>query len=616
MHKDATGPKLHHLLPPAPADSSVPALFDFRALSAVLIPPPPLCNIPCNILTPRVRPYHDAAHRILSHPVCIESESYPRNAFTFNCGLVVPAAADFSSYLPVVKKLATLFRGWEEQGRFLSGDLGGQSHVTASSGLRRDFEDDDELDDDDDDDDNDSNGEAEPAHPTTSRIYAILEILLEDLNSYGETQIPLPPPFADTLNLKLFPTYAPPPPLHPWQVPLLTVPPTALLDTPEMDLTMARVLPHVDGVNSVARISLLADADLKLVRKAIRHLLFYGCCLLLDIFAFGAIYAPTESVATFVEDEAMQEECLAYCRLPSSSHSQPQPPPPSAAAGGAPVQTPSGTGASAGGGGGTGDTATATTTTSHPKPPPLLTKDFLIELYTSLSQGLTLRAWCAEWASSPAAPVSSSSPSRPPVGSATTTTTPSSNPPPTSSSRTPRSTGVNPADILDLRRFITFGVIRGFLYRVHRYAILVSPAGVGLTAGAATAARSSRRRKTAAGAGGVSAAVAAAATATATATTAATSRREPGGKKTRDGATADKDRHATPATPAVAAANANEDDDHDRQRLRPFLDGTHCFDEICTALGISERELMIRLKGFGSSSGGGGGGGEVVILCR
>ena len=41
--------------------------------------------------------------------------------------------------------------------------------------------------------------------------------------------------------------------------------------------------------------------------------------------------------------------------------------------------------------------------------------------------------------------------------------------------------------------------------------------------------------------------------------------------------------------------------------LDRFLDGTHCFDEICTELAISERELLARLKGKG---------GDVQIICR
>ena len=40
--------------------------------------------------------------------------------------------------------------------------------------------------------------------------------------------------------------------------------------------------------------------------------------------------------------------------------------------------------------------------------------------------------------------------------------------------------------------------------------------------------------------------------------------------------------------------------------LEKFLDGTHCFDEICTELMISEKELGQRLKARG----------DVQIICR
>jgi hypothetical protein len=30
-----------------------------------------------------------------------------------------------------------------------------------------------------------------------------------------------------------------------------------------------------------------------------------------------------------------------------------------------------------------------------------------------------------------------------------------------------------------------------------------------------------------------------------------------------------------------------------------YLDGTHCFDEICTELGLSERDLVQKLKAWG-----------------
>ena len=43
-------------------------------------------------------------------------------------------------------------------------------------------------------------------------------------------------------------------------------------------------------------------------------------------------------------------------------------------------------------------------------------------------------------------------------------------------------------------------------------------------------------------------------------------------------------------------------------RLKEYLDGTHCFDEICTELEISEKELEEKLKkGYPE---------EVLIICR
>ena len=82
------------------------------------------------------------------------------------------------------------------------------------------------------------------------------------------------------------------------------------------DLTLLRIIPYIDGVASVSRISQLADADLNLTRKAIAHLVYYGCVILLDIFQFGAIYAPTADFGAFVESTEMQAECLRYVMIP------------------------------------------------------------------------------------------------------------------------------------------------------------------------------------------------------------------------------------------------------------------------------------------------------------
>lgn len=230
---------------------------------------------------------------------------------------------------------------------------------------------------------------------------------------------------------------------------------------------MLRVLPWINGVNSVKQIALLADADLKLVRKAIRHLLYYGCVLLLDIFSFGAMYAPTAEVAAFVEGKEMQVECERYVALGEGNN-------------GLSMEN--------------GEEKRALSGTQ------------LAELYLSLRQGHSVKSWCMERA--------------------------------------------DVVDRIDVRRFITFGVIKGFLYRVHKYALATSIH------------KSSSKRLT-------------------KANFHHSKQREEQKKEKVDGEVENVD-------------------------LGRYLDGTHCFDEICTDLMMSEKELTARLKAWG----------DVQIICR
>ena len=391
------GPKVLHQVP---SDSIVPSqtatlppLFHFPSYSSFIIPRQNFCAHPISFCTSK--------HRILGHPICISSPHYDRNEYIFNFALVLPIATDATAYQTVVDKLASLFHTLETQSRFLSTDR---------------------------------------SPPNTGKIYALCEILLEDLNNYCECMIPIDD--SNSLNIKLFPTYPPPPSISPHHVPLSTVRLESLTDD-NWDLTMLLILPHINGLNSVKQIALVADADYKLVRKAIEHLLYYGCVILLDVFNFGACYAPTAEMAGFVADKEAQEECRRYVIKPDSGL--------------------------AGAG---------------PENEPRMVGTRLVELFCSLRQGQSLRNWCMEHA--------------------------------------------DVMGVMDVRRFITFGVIKGFLYRVHKYAIASSPGGTDL-----------------------------------------------GGKKEKGEKGA--------GTAALAR----------------YLDGTHCFDEICTELTISEKELVVKLKGFG-----------------
>ncbi|KAF9577399.1 Nitrogen permease regulator 2 [Lunasporangiospora selenospora] len=108
------------------------------------------------------------------------------------------------------------------------------------------------------------------SHTDGSGMQNLIEQLIEDLNSYCECQIPIDS--ANTINLKLFPTYPNPSPVYDYQVPIATVNLEALTDV-NWDMTMQRITGHINGVNSVKRIAEYADVETGLARMCMGHLL-------------------------------------------------------------------------------------------------------------------------------------------------------------------------------------------------------------------------------------------------------------------------------------------------------------------------------------------------------
>ncbi|KAI9817183.1 MAG: Nitrogen permease regulator 2 [Pycnora praestabilis] len=407
------GPKVLHQVPDGSivttASATQPSLFEFASVSEYLIPRQEFCD---RLVTVCINHY-----RILGYPVCITSRKYDRNEFIFNFAIVLEEEADMSSYQSVLRKLAKLFRSLEEQGQFLSKD-------EADGG---------------------------------AKVYALCEMILEDLNNYCECMIPIGlflhrhlrihaksrKDESNTINIKLFPMYPHPPPVKSWHVPLSTVRLESLMDV-NWDLTMQKIVPHINGINSIRRISELADADYNLTRKAVAHLIYYGCLLMLDIFQFSAMYSVTAEISLLIEDKSTQEECVRYITSTTFGYAEDE-----------------------------------------------LEHTRIIGLYGSLKQGQTLKNWCIE----------------------------------------------HKAELsgIDVRRMITFGIIKGFLYRVQKFAIATSN-------GAST-----------------------------------------NGLVTR----------------GHSGAKSGKPGIRGELPLTKYLDGTHCFDEICTELQLSEKDVLTKLKGYG-----------------
>lgn len=208
-------------------------------------------------------------------------------------------------------------------------------------------------------------------NPPTSSTMAPPRPPSEQLHGLGRT-------VRNAINLKVFPTFVNPAPVHAWDVPVLLLDMTSYVNG-GWDLTLVKLLPFLDGTNHVKRISELADTDIALVCQCVEHLIYYSFAIVIDIFQFSNIYVLRPQVARMFDDVQMGNECASYVARPGH----------------------------------------------FPLPVPTL-----FRMYSMLRIGRTLHEW-VELAG-------------------------------------------HYVQSIDIRRFITFGVIKGFVRRVHRYPVLMS----------------------------------------------------------------------------------------------------------------------------------------------
>ncbi|KAI8915639.1 nitrogen permease regulator 2, partial [Gorgonomyces haynaldii] len=232
--------------------------LDFDSISDYLIPKSELCNRLVSITTQH--------YKILGYPVKIVNPKYPRNALLFNFCFCFDTDADTRSYDQVVKKIAVTLQALEMEREFISKDQ-------------------------------------------KSQLLNILEQVMEDLNSYHESQIIVDD--ANTIDIKLFPLHPDPPQVHDYQVPVLTLDFKFAVDK-HWDLTMRRTLPYINGVNTVKHIAAVSGVHISFVRLAVQHLLYYGCAQMVDVFQFSNIYNVTPKISEFLHSQDMQLDCQQF----------------------------------------------------------------------------------------------------------------------------------------------------------------------------------------------------------------------------------------------------------------------------------------------------------------
>ncbi|ODQ58496.1 hypothetical protein WICANDRAFT_33631, partial [Wickerhamomyces anomalus NRRL Y-366-8] len=398
--------------PKSTSDVLAEPLFDFDLVKNYVIPKAQLCN---RLVTLKVNQY-----RIIGYPVTIIAPHYARNSFSFNFCFVFRYESDTTPYESAIRRLGRMFKNLEEQYQLLSRKEKDRLYFK-------------------DDGRNASTNTAITSPPMTESfnndtsytikldsIESLIQQIYQDLNNYSECLIPIDS--GNSVDIKLFPLLPPPPRLNQEDVPISTVHLESMVDV-NWDPTMLKILPFINGINSIKKISVLANSDYNIVKQCIQHLIYYKCIIIIDIFQFSNIYAPTSDIVLFLKDSHMATECQAYVVSPSIFKDKPFESDKSA------------------------DQKTSTRTTKTPNRKSsgkdvssvslvgdsnrskretvvLPSKAKLYFLYRSLHQGQTVKSWYKEHAEA--------------------------------------------LEHIDIRRFLSFGVLRGLIYRVHSYPIIDS----------------------------------------------------------------------------------------------------------------------------------------------
>ncbi|CAK9438069.1 uncharacterized protein LODBEIA_P24010 [Lodderomyces beijingensis] len=434
------------------------SLFNFDIVKNYVIPKPQLCN--------RLISFKIDKWKVLGFPVHMVNEKYARNSFSFNFCFVFPYDdGDTKPYESAIKRMGQMFQVLEEQSFMLSRldkdnsfsktknseerpllpvngnsgssladlNLGANNHHQHHHRLSLDEIYGSEL---------RAPGQSRTKQISLSSIESLITQIYQDLNNYSECCIPLDS--SNSVDIKLFPILPAPVNIKAYQVPLPNVKLQPLVDV-NWDPTMIKILPFIDGINSVKRISELCEANYIVTKQCIQQFMHYDCIEIIDIFQFSNIYAPTNLVGDFLKyDGSMAESCQAYvvtndeaADLRSGSIAPSIAPTPS-------TNSPRPVTESSSSPNHYFRNLTSSSTspysrssylskspknsTMHNVTVKVPTKSDLFSLYRSLNQGQTVKEWCIH----------------------------------------------NNALLrnVDVRRFINFGILRGIIYRVYSYPIL------------------------------------------------------------------------------------------------------------------------------------------------
>lgn len=217
--------------------------------------------------------------KVLMFPVGIDHKSYERGRFTFDMAFIVDMTSSAETmYEPIVQKCAEYLIELEMEYKFLTN----------------------------------------PKYK--DQVLDVMERMFNDLSNKGESviEVSLEDEKIVTLYFKLCPLYrgCEPPEIDYHMVPMF-IREVTLTDhlIEKMDVLSQKIIPQIDGINTVREIAIILELDPSLVARCVRNLHFYECVSLVPMFLYYNTYVATERVHDFYKNQTEINDCLEFVKI-------------------------------------------------------------------------------------------------------------------------------------------------------------------------------------------------------------------------------------------------------------------------------------------------------------
>ncbi|XBW34714.1 hypothetical protein QEN19_000281 [Hanseniaspora menglaensis] len=310
------GPKLLYEFPPNNLKNND---ISFQDVQNYIIPKPQLCK---KLLTFIYKDF-----RLISFPIYLKKPHYFRNMFCFNFVFIFKKDAKTFPYEPIIEKLGRMFQVLEEQSQILS---------IASKDMIY-FKNDEQHETAEDSSNDAHKGVEKSKYSIISQqinnseeklldIGSIITKLYLDLNNYSECLIPINK--GNSIDIKLFTFLSNSVNASNFlsvdNVPLLKLDLSSIDMSKKLnwDQTLLKILPYINGVNNIYKISRLSNSDLDLVIEVIKNLVYvYKICDIVDIFQFDNIYCVTNALDTvLLRNPLLMTECQKFIVIAKNSN--------------------------------------------------------------------------------------------------------------------------------------------------------------------------------------------------------------------------------------------------------------------------------------------------------